>query len=49
VLSGLLVGSDYVSIKTIEGFVKRANISKLIDVESMVVEIDEKYIEGSKD
>ena len=41
-------GSDFVTIKTNEGLMKRTNISKRIETESMVVEFDEEYQAGSK-
>ena len=41
-------GSDFVIIRTNEGLMKRTNISKLIEAESMVVEFDEEYQAGSK-
>ncbi len=40
-------GKDFVTIKTNEGLMKRTNISKLIDVESVIVEYDEEYQAGS--
>jgi carbon monoxide dehydrogenase subunit G len=36
-------GSDFVTIKTNEGLMKRTNISKRIEAESVVVEFDEEY------
>ena len=36
-------GSDFVIIKTNEGLMKRTNISKRIEAESVVVEFDEEY------
>ena len=36
-------GSDSVTIKTNEGLMKRTNITKRIEVESVVVEFDEEY------
>lgn len=41
-------GSDFVTIRTNEGLMKRTNISKRIEVESVVVEFDEEYQAGSK-
>ena len=41
-------GSDFVSIRTNEGLMKRTNITKLIEAESVVVESDEEYQAGSK-
>lgn len=41
-------GSDFVTIKTNEGLMKRTNISKQIEVERVVVEFDEEYQAGSK-
>ena len=41
-------GSDFVFIRTNEGISKRTNISKHIEVESVVVEFDEEYQAGSK-
>ena len=41
-------GSDFVIIRTNEGLMKRTNISKLIEAESVVVEFDEEYQAGSK-
>ena len=41
-------GSDFVIIRTNEGLMKRTNISKRIETESMVVEFDEEYQAGSK-
>ncbi len=40
-------GSDFVTIKTNEGLMKRTNISKRIEAESVVVEFDEEYQAGS--
>jgi len=40
--------SDFVTIKTNEGLMKRTNISKRIEAESVVVEFDEEYQAGSK-
>ncbi len=40
-------GSDFVTIRTNEGLMKRTNISKLIEAESVVVEFDEEYQAGS--
>ncbi len=39
-------GSDFVTIKTNEGVMKRTNISKHIEAESVVVEFDEEYQAG---
>ena len=36
-------GSDFVTIKTNEGLMKRTNITKRIEAESVVVEFDEEY------
>jgi hypothetical protein len=41
-------GDDFVIIKTNEGLIKRTNISKPIETESVVVEYDEEYQAGSK-
>jgi len=41
-------GSDFVTIKTNEGLMKRTNISKRIEAECVVVEFDEVYQAGSK-
>ena len=41
-------GSDFVTIRTNEGLMKRTNISKRIEAESVVVEFDEEYQAGSK-
>jgi len=41
-------GNDSVTIKTNEGLMKRTNISKHIEADSVVVEFDEKYQAGSK-
>lgn len=41
-------GTDFVTIKTNEGLMKRTNISKLIEPERVVVELDEEYQAGSK-
>ena len=41
-------GSDFVTIKTNEGLMKRTNISKRIEADSVVVEFDEEYQAGSK-
>ena len=41
-------GSDFVTIKTNEGLMKRTNISKRIEAESIVIEFDEEYQAGSK-
>lgn len=40
-------GSDFVTIKTNEGLMKRTNISRRIEAESVVVEFDEEYQAGS--
>jgi hypothetical protein len=40
-------GSDFVTIKTNEGLMKRTSISKRIETESVVVEFDEEYKAGS--
>ncbi len=40
-------GSDFVTIKTNEGLMKRTNISKHIENESVIVELDEEYQAGS--
>jgi hypothetical protein len=40
-------GSDFVTIRTNEGLMKRTNISKLIEAERVVVEFDEEYQAGS--
>ena len=40
-------GSDFVTIKTNEGLMKRTNISKRIEAERVVVEFDEEYQAGS--
>jgi hypothetical protein len=40
-------GSDFVIIRTNEGLMKRTNICKLIEAESVVVEFDEEYQAGS--
>ena len=39
-------GSDYLTIKTNEGTMKRTNISKRIDPDRVVVEFDEEYQAG---
>lgn len=39
-------GSDFVTIKTNEGLMKRTNFSKCIEDESVVVEFDEEYQAG---
>jgi hypothetical protein len=36
-------GNDFVIIKTNEGMMKRTNISKRIEAESLIVEFDEEY------
>jgi hypothetical protein len=41
-------GSDSVTIKTNEGLMKRTNISKRIEAESVIVEFYEEYEAGSK-
>ena len=41
-------GSDFVTIKTNEGLMKRTNISKRIKGENVTVEFDEEYQAGSK-
>ena len=41
-------GSDFVTIKTNEGLMKRTSIHKLIEADSVVVEFDEGYQAGSK-
>ena len=41
-------GSDFVTIKTNEGLMKRTNISKRIEAERVVVEFDEEYQAGSR-
>lgn len=41
-------GRDFVTIKTNEGLMKRTNISKRIEADSVVVEFDEEYQAGSK-
>ena len=40
-------GSDFVTIKTNEGLMRRTNISKRIEAESVIVEFDEEYQAGS--
>lgn len=40
-------GSDFVTIKTNEGLMKRTNIFKHIETDSVVVEFDEEYQAGS--
>jgi hypothetical protein len=40
-------GSDFVTIRTNEGLMKRTNISKRIEAESVIVEFDEEYQAGS--
>ena len=40
-------GDDFVIIRTNEGLMKRTNISKKIEAESVVVEFDEEYQAGS--
>jgi len=41
-------GTNFVTIRTNEGLMIRTNISKRIEAESVVVELDEKYEAGSK-
>jgi hypothetical protein len=41
-------GSDFVTIRTNEGLMKRTNISKTIEAERLVVEFDEEYQAASK-
>ncbi len=41
-------GSDFVTIRTNEGLMKRTNISKRIEGENVTVEFDEEYQAGSK-
>ncbi len=41
-------GIDFVTIRTNEGLMKRSNISKQIEGDSVVVEFDEEYEAGSK-
>ena len=41
-------GSDFVTIRTNEGLMKRMNISMKVDNESVVVEFDEEYQAGGK-
>ena len=41
-------GSDSVTIRTNEGLMKRTNIAKRLEAESVVVELDEEYAAGSK-
>jgi hypothetical protein len=41
-------GSDFVTIRTNEGLMKRTNISKRIEATSVVMEFDEEYEAGSK-
>ena len=41
-------GQDYVVIRTNEGLMKRTNITKHVDAESVTVEFDEEYQAGSK-
>ena len=41
-------GSDFVIIRTNEGLMKRTNIAKRIEADSVVVEFDEEYQAGSK-
>ncbi len=41
-------GTDSVTIRTNEGLMKRTNISKRIEADSVVVEFDEQYEAGTK-
>jgi hypothetical protein len=41
-------GSDFVTIRTNEGLMKRTNITKRIEAERVVVAFDEEYQAGSK-
>ena len=41
-------GSDSVTIRTNEGLMKRTNIAKRIEADSVVVEFDEEYRAGSR-
>lgn len=41
-------GSDSVTIRTNEGLMKRANISKSVEADRVVVNLDENYEAGSK-
>lgn len=41
-------GGDFVTIQTNEGLMKRTNISKSIEAESVAVEFDEEYVAGSR-
>ena len=41
-------GSDFVTIRTNEGLMKRTNISKRSEADGLVVEFDEEYEAGSK-
>ena len=41
-------GSDHVTIRTNEGLMKRTKITKRLEAESVVVELDEEYAAGSK-
>ena len=41
-------GSDFVTIETNEGLMKRSKISSLVDADSVAVEFDEEYQAGSK-
>ncbi len=41
-------GHDFVFIKTNEGLMKRTNIAKRVESDSVVVEFDEEYQAGSK-
>ena len=40
-------GTDFVTIRTNEGLMKRTNITKLIEAESVIMEFDEEYQAGS--
>jgi hypothetical protein len=39
-------GSDYVHIRTNEGFMKRTNVKKIVDDEKVLIEFDESYDGG---
>lgn len=41
-------GTDFVTIRTNEGLMKRTNISKRVEADSVVMEYDEEYEAGSK-
>ena len=41
-------GTDSVTIRTNEGLMKRTNIAKRLEAQSVVVELDEEYAAGSK-